>query len=123
MIEKAPNRSPENFVPALDARNLAMLEALLGRERFLGAIEKFKAELAERIGAIAEERTRATEKGAHAHKLIGTAGIMGLKELAEASRQLELAVVQKSDLQHRIATVLAAAERAKIELDVLSVRQ
>ena len=120
MIEKTDVK-PDTFAPAFDARNLQMLESVLGRERFLSAIERFKCELEMRISAITERSTRATEKGAHAHKLVGTAGVMGLRELADASRRLELAVVQKGDLQLCVDSLVAAANRARAELEVLSV--
>lgn len=116
MLERKATQDVD-FVPVVEASNLDTLECVLGHARFNLAIEKFKDDLALRTGAIADGNIGAREKGAHAHKLVGTAGIMGLTQLAEASRRLEHAIEQDADLQLYVDAVIDAADRARAALE------
>jgi HPt (histidine-containing phosphotransfer) domain-containing protein len=98
-----------------------MLESLMGPEKLQRAIEKFKRDLDVRVSAIAEVRTEPSDKSRHAHKLVGTAGLLGLLELSEASKRLELAAGQHADLEPHIASLLAAAARARSKIETFSV--
>jgi len=104
----------------LDANSLVRLESLMGPARFLATLETFKQELELRVSLIAEERTDVAEKTRNAHKLVGTSGLMGLLELSEVCQRLEhaAAVVERVDLKPHIDSVMAAARRARRELDL-----
>lgn len=104
----------------LDPSNLVRLEALLGRAKFLDTLEKFKQELELRVSLIAEEGTDVAEKTRNAHKLVGTSGLMGLLELCEVCERLENAAAagEHVDLKPHIDSVMAAAQRARRELEL-----
>jgi HPt (histidine-containing phosphotransfer) domain-containing protein len=111
----------EEEVCVFDANQLAMIESLMGPQKLQQAIEKFKQDLDVRVSAIAEKRTEPSDKSTHAHKLIGTAGILGLLELSEACKRLELAAGQHADLEPHIAYLLAVAARARSKIEKISV--
>lgn len=104
----------------LDRGKLADLEALIGKERSAVALGRFKKELVEHIAVIAAPTTAAEEQAARAHKLVGIAGTFGLQELSEQSRIFEEASKSgANDLEPLRESLLAAARRAKDELDGL----
>jgi HPt (histidine-containing phosphotransfer) domain-containing protein len=105
----------------LDISKLARLEALMGPAKFLATLEKFKHELDLRVSLIAAKGADDAEKVRNAHKLVGTSGLMGLLELCEACQRLENAAAMGGsvDLQPHIDSVMAAAQRARRELELL----
>lgn len=102
---------------ALDGRKLALLEAVLGRDRLVSSIGKFMHDLRSELGVITDAAAKPAKKAASAHKLIGSAGVLGLQELAEACAQLELAVAQQEELDNYVGSAAAAAGRARLALE------
>lgn len=106
----------------LDVDSLARVEALMGPAKFLDTLEKFKQELDLRVSLIAEAGTDIAEKTTNAHKLIGTSGLMGLRELCDVCQRLETAAAtgELVDLKPHVDSVTAAAKRARRELELLA---
>lgn len=103
----------------LDAGILEQLERFMGRERFLSTLEKFGAELDERVSLITDASTSANDKARNAHKLVGTAGLLGLRELSDTCIRMEAAAASDEpvELQRLIDDVSGAAQRARLEIE------
>lgn len=107
-----------NTLTVLDRTKFQSLANLIGNDKAAAALHKFRDDLESHIVAISEEATPIEEKGARAHKLVGTAGAIGLDELSHESRRFEEAVKQNvSDLQPFLDELMSAAERARAELN------
>lgn len=107
-----------NTISVLDRTKFQSLANLIGNEKAAVALQKFRDDLESHIAAISEEATPTEEKGARAHKLVGTAGAIGLDELSHESRRFEEAVKRNvSDLRPFVDDLMSAAERARAELN------
>jgi hypothetical protein len=106
----------------LDIESLSRIETLMGPEKFINTLEKFKRELDLRVSLIAEVGGDIAETAINAHKLVGTSGLMGLRELCHVCQCLEVAAAmgQHVDLRPHIESVTAAARRARRELELLA---
>jgi hypothetical protein len=106
----------------LDIECLSRIEILMGPGKFLNTLEKFKRELDLRVSLIVEAGGDAAETVENAHKLVGTSGLMGLRELCEVCQRLEVAAAagQHVDLRPHIESVTVAARRARRELELLA---
>ncbi len=93
---------------------------MIGREKFAIALTKFRTELESRIRSITNAAAKPEEVGANAHKLVGTAGMLGFKQLSERSSALELAICRgATDLAPLVSAVREAADNALTELESL----
>lgn len=106
----------------LDVESLSRIETLMGPARFLDTLEKFKQELDLRVSLIAEAGGDVAQTTTNAHKLVGTSGLMGLRELCHVCQRLEVAAAmgQHVDLRPHIESVTQAARRARRELELLA---
>lgn len=96
--------------PVFDLKRLRQLKALIGEVKYAAALESFKRELHACIEAIAED----TDKGEHAHKLAGVAGLLGFEDLEYQSRRFLTAChVGGEDLGPATESLLLAALRAE----------
>ena len=104
----------------LDLGKLAMLEELIGKDESAVAIRKFKTDFELRMSAIAADTTAIAEKAAHAHILVGTAGVFGFRELTMECRCFENAVKHNAaELEPFLTALMSAANRARAALTLL----
>lgn len=104
----------EEAVRVLDPAKFSSLKSLIGNDKAAIALEKFRQELDSHVAAISAEATPIDEKGMYAHKLVGTAGSIGLDELSAKSRSFEQAVKRDAgDVDWFLDQLIAAAKRAQ----------
>ena len=115
-----PSADPNAERCVLDREKLKQLEALLGKQKYVSFIERFKRTLGMHVAAIIADTTGPADKGGHAHKIVGLAGTVGFQEISEQSLSLERAVNENvDDLHPFIELVRAAATRANAVLETL----
>lgn len=108
----------EAHAPVLDYTVFSTIEAMMGREKFKQALAKFQAELRQRVEAICGADAGPDDIRADAHKIVGTAGMMGFRQLSHCASVLEDAVCRgSSELSPLVDEVRSAADRALAEIE------
>ncbi len=81
------NSNSPDSPPLIDRRFLLAVRRGLGPTRFAQTLDLFEKHGAVMVGVIASDAPL-SEKRKNAHRLIGASGNLGLKALAEATRQV-----------------------------------
>jgi HPt (histidine-containing phosphotransfer) domain-containing protein len=108
--------------PVVDRARLAMLEALIGQDRYSKALLRFHDDVADRLPALDAVSTPVEQIAQFTHKLTSTAGNLGFQELSVASRRVMQAAQSEDgakDLIPAMAALQAAAVRAQRALSDL----